>query len=60
MIKLWRYNTTTGIWVLQRLCNPETAAQWLAIFQKDMPSAQFKLSKNKPPAGSGERGYIAI
>lgn len=60
MIKLWRYNTTTGIWALQRICDPETAQRWLVIFQTDEPKAQFKLSKNQPKAGSGERGYIIL
>lgn len=58
MIKLWRYNTTTGIWNLQRICDDDTAAQWLEVFKRDEPRAQFKLSKRQPKAGSGERGYV--
>ena len=57
-MNLWHYNTTTGYWVLQRACDPAEAEQWLAIFQKDEPRAQFKLAKRKPKAGSGERGYV--
>lgn len=45
---LWKYNTTTGIWRAVRDVTPETADQWLAIWQRDEPNAYFKISKNKP------------
>jgi hypothetical protein len=57
--KLWRYNTTTGIWNLQRICDTGTAARWLEMFARDEPTAQFKLAKRQPKAGSGQRGQIA-
>lgn len=56
--KLWRYNTTTGMWALQRMCDADTAAQWLAVFARDEPAAQFKLAARQPKALSGQRGYI--
>ena len=45
---LWRYNQVTGYWTHERSCLPETAEQWLAVFQKDEPDAYFKISKHKP------------
>lgn len=45
---LWRYNAITGEWKLERTCAPETAEEWLKIFQKDEPEASFKLSRKKP------------
>ena len=45
---LWKYNTTTGYWRLERLCDVDTADTWLSIFRKDEPDAHFKLSINKP------------
>jgi hypothetical protein len=47
-IKLWKYNRITGYWVYQRECNPDTADQWLVIFQKAEPEESFILRKNKP------------
>lgn len=48
MIGLWKYNKTTGYWVLVRMCDNNTASQWLNVWQKDEPNEEFKLSKNKP------------
>ena len=47
-MKLWRYNPVTGYWVLVRIVSDETAAAWLATFQADEPTVQFKLSRTKP------------
>lgn len=47
-VGLWKYNTTTGLWRLERTCEEGTAAQWLNIFKKDEPNSFFKLSKVKP------------
>jgi len=47
-IGLWRKNRITGYWVCQRTCLPETAQEWLTIFQKDEPDEMFVLSYRKP------------
>lgn len=47
-MKLWKLNKTTGYWQYVRDCDKQTAAQWLAIFQKDEPTEQFKISARKP------------
>ena len=47
-MKLWRYNPVTGYWILVRIVSDETAAAWLATFQADEPTVQFKLSRTKP------------
>jgi hypothetical protein len=47
-IKLWKYNRTTGIWAVQRICDPETANQWLKVFQDDAPHEAFILGKRQP------------
>lgn len=47
-LRLWRYNQTTGYWNYERSVTPETAEQWLAVFQKDEPTAYFKVSRHKP------------
>ena len=60
MLKLWRYNTTTGYWSLVRICDDQTAAQWLDVFSADEPVAQFKLARKQPKALTGERGYVAF
>ncbi len=52
-IKLWRHNSTTGYWNIARICNVETAAKWMAVFQNDEPNVMFKLSNNRPrPCGN--------
>jgi hypothetical protein len=53
-IGLWQYNNITGYWKLGRMCNLDTADQWLKVWQKDDPKDQwghaifYKLSKNRP------------
>lgn len=59
-IGLWRYNSTTGYWVLERMCSTVSSGKWLEVFKKDEPSASFKLSKTKPsgkPTGDGEAPF---
>jgi hypothetical protein len=45
---LWKYNKTTGLWALQRVCAEWTAENWLGVFQKDDPEEYFILSRRKP------------
>lgn len=47
-MNLWRFNPITGFWRIERTCAPETADQWLALFQTDEPNAHFKLSRFSP------------
>jgi hypothetical protein len=47
-LKLWKYNTITGYWNYVRDVTEETKKDWLDVFQKDEPSAIFKVLKNKP------------
>jgi len=48
MLGLWKYNRVTGYWDHQRGCAPETAQQWLEVFQRDEPQESFKLSRKRP------------
>jgi len=48
MKKLWRFNPITGYWVYEREVLPETANDWLKLYQTDEPNVQFKISTNKP------------
>ncbi len=48
MIGLWKYNTATGYWKLERNCDDATAQTWLNIFKRDEPGTAFKLSRSKP------------
>lgn len=48
---LWskRWSTARGEhWIIERLCEPATAEQWLEVFQKDEPTVEFKLSYKRP------------
>lgn len=47
-MNLWRFNPITGCWRMERACLPDTAHQWLALFQKDEPKAHFALSRFAP------------
>ena len=47
-MKLWAYSPITGFWNFIREVTPETAQEWLAVWQKAEPSREFKLSKNRP------------
>lgn len=51
MINLWskRHSIACGLhWKLERTCDPVTAGEWLALFQRDEPDVQFVLSERKP------------
>lgn len=48
-LRLWRLNPITGLWSVARAVTAETASEWLAIWRKDEPGVEFKVSKNKPP-----------
>jgi len=45
---LWRYNKRTGYWDRVRSVSPETKDEWLAIWKKDEPESEFKVSQNRP------------
>lgn len=45
---LWRYDKVIGTWKYERSVEPDTAEQWLGVFQRDEPDAVFKISKNQP------------
>lgn len=48
---LWakRWNVAHGVtWSKERSVTPDTAENWLAIFQKDEPEIEFRLSDKKP------------
>ena len=45
---LWKRDKVTGTWDYVRDVTPETAAQWLAIFQKDEPNETFKVAAKRP------------
>jgi hypothetical protein len=45
---LWKFNPITGFWRAERACEPETAQQWLELFQKDAPQDHFVLSRLTP------------
>lgn len=52
-VGLWGYYEDRGTWVLERSCSPETAAQWLAVFQKQQPGIHFEISARKPKQPKG-------
>jgi len=60
-IGLWRKNRGTSRWELERKCDQDTAAGWLARFRVDEPNEIFRLAKTKPKyvrdeeASQGER-----
>lgn len=35
-------------WVVERDVTEDTAARWLALFEKDEPNVLFKVCKRKP------------
>jgi hypothetical protein len=47
-IPLWQYNPITGYWKLARMCDPATAHQWLAIYQRDHGANFIELTHIKP------------
>lgn len=56
-IGLWRYNTITGYWVMERSCAPDTANEWLHIFQCQSEGSihLYKLAKKRPT--KAPKGY---
>lgn len=48
MVNIWRYNATTGYWMLVRDAYPENVARWLDILRGDEPGVAFKASKRRP------------
>ena len=49
MLRLWKYNTTTGYWKVVRSVTPETKEDWLRIWQKDDPTGNYVVSTSTPP-----------
>jgi hypothetical protein len=47
-MKLWKYNPITGYWFYVRDVTEENGLTWLGIFQRDEPTAKYKLAKRKP------------
>ena len=45
---LWRYNQTTGDWIMIRDSLIENSQTWLKIFQGDEPGEHFKIAKKRP------------
>jgi hypothetical protein len=51
MTTLWakRHSVAYGWrWTHERQCSPDTAQEWLAVFQRDEPNISFALSDRKP------------
>ena len=46
--KLWRYNPITGYWSLTRICDAQTAQDWLRVFQADDALGVYRLADRKP------------
>ena len=46
--KLWRFNPVTGYWSLTRICDTQTASEWLRVFQLDDALGIYRLSTRKP------------
>jgi hypothetical protein len=46
--KLWRFNPVTGYWSLTRICDTQTAQEWLRVFQSDDALGIYRLSTRKP------------
>ena len=44
-MSIWRYNKITGYWVHERNCTAETAATWLAMWQKDQPERSVRCGQ---------------
>lgn len=45
---LWKYNKAIGVWDYARGVSPETAPEWLRIYQRDEPDEHFVVSDRKP------------
>ena len=48
MLRLWKYDTTTGYWKVVRSVTPETKDDWLRIWKKDDPSGNYVVSASTP------------
>jgi len=55
-MRLWKYNKITG-WNVARSVTPDTAVEWLKIWQKDEPKETFVISTRKPPLPKSFRYY---
>jgi hypothetical protein len=45
----WRFSVSRGWqWIRERDCDEESAAQWLAVFQRDEPGIEFRVATRKP------------
>jgi hypothetical protein len=47
-MKIWVYNPITGYWQFGRDATPDTAQQWLAIWQQDRPAGHVVVAKRRP------------
>lgn len=50
-VTLWRLQWSFGHglrWTPERQCEADSAAAWLAIFQRDEPAVTFRLSAKRP------------
>jgi hypothetical protein len=47
-MNMWRFNTRSGMWDHVRSVTAETAAAWLAVWQRDEPGTLFVIAKSKP------------
>jgi hypothetical protein len=56
-MRLWKYNKITGFWNVVRTVTPETAVEWLKVWQKDEPKETFVISTRKPPSPKSFRDY---
>jgi len=48
-MRLWKYKKITGLWNVVRSVTPDTAVEWLKIWQKNEPKETFVISTRKPP-----------
>ena len=46
--KLWRYNPITGYWTLARVCDAQTATEWLRVYQLDDALGVYRIANRKP------------
>ena len=58
-LQLWKYNTTTGYWKIERGVTPETKDEWLRIFEKDDPNGSYVVSASRPTK-SGKPGRVKL
>jgi hypothetical protein len=58
-LQLWKYNTTTGYWKIERGVTPETKDEWLRIFEKDDPNGSYVVSASRPTK-PGKLGRVKL